>query len=207
MDFPARRKASAGKPIFFKFYVYFPTRMRDTCVSVASVLPGMWATPRDGAWKLRIRYRQHTITARYGRVENVVNAFELRTKCEGAWTYRNEHFSQYWETIYQYWEIKMISRYCKILYGFILMSEIIYRYCKLLSDIGNYFPKSWNTVDMSFWRPWLLYWHDLTLIPAWIINQLPDKMVDEIAYTFPNSKGKYIMDVITHPGRKWDNQC
>ena len=55
----ARRKSSAGKPIFCKFCVYFPSRMQGTCVSVASVLRGMRATPGDGAWKLRIRCGQH----------------------------------------------------------------------------------------------------------------------------------------------------
>ena len=40
----------------------------------------------------------------------------------------------------------MISRY----YKKTLISEIIYRYLKLRSDIGDYFPKSWNTGQMSF---------------------------------------------------------
>ena len=51
MDFPARRKSSAGKPIFCKFY--FPSRMQGTCVSVASVLRSMRATPgllRASCW-------------------------------------------------------------------------------------------------------------------------------------------------------------
>ena len=40
--FSSTQKNSAGKPIFYKFCVYFPSRMRGTCVSVASVPhPGM----------------------------------------------------------------------------------------------------------------------------------------------------------------------
>ena len=50
MDFPSRRKNSAGKPILCKFCVYLPSRMRGTCVSVSSVLPSMHATPGDDAW-------------------------------------------------------------------------------------------------------------------------------------------------------------
>ena len=115
MDFPAHRKRSAGKSIFCKFCLYFPSRMRGTCVFVVNVIRGMRATPGDGPWKLRIRYGQHTCTARYGRVNSVVNARELRARCDGTWTYDMNVFSEYQETIYQYWEIKMISRYCKTL--------------------------------------------------------------------------------------------
>ena len=89
MDFPARRKSSAGKPIFWKFCVYFRGRMQGTCGSVVSVLLGMRATLRDGAWKLCIRYRQHTCTARYRHVNSVVNARELHARCKGTWTYKN----------------------------------------------------------------------------------------------------------------------
>ena len=145
MDFPTHRKSSVGKPIFWKFCAYFPSRIRGTCVSVVGVLRGMRATPGDGEWKLCVRFEQHTCTARYGRVISVVNARELRARCEGTWTYKNERFSRYWETIYQYWGIKMISRYCKI-------SLRSYWFRKLFIDIvdnfpisANYFPKSWNT--------------------------------------------------------------
>ena len=115
-----------GQTNILKSYVYFPSRMRGTRVSVASVLRGMRGTPGDGVWKLRVRYGQHTCTARYGRVNSVVNVRELRARCEGTWTYKNERFSRYWETIYQCWEIRMISRYCKRLDGF--------------TDVGNYLP-------------------------------------------------------------------
>ena len=126
MDFPARRKSSAGKLIFCKFCVYFPSGILSTCVSVASVLRGMRATPGDGVWKLPVRYGQHTCTARYGRVNSVLNVIELRARCERTWTYENESFYRYWEAIYQYWEIKIISKYCKNLYGF--------------TDVENYLP-------------------------------------------------------------------
>ena len=185
MDFPARRKSSAGKLIFCKFCVYFPSRMRGTCVSVSSVLRGMRATPGDGVWKLRVRYRQHTCTAKYGHVNSVVNVRELRARCEGTWTYKNERFSQYWRTIYQYWEIKMINRYCKNLYGF---TDVIFILLKLFTDIRNYFPIS-VIISLSreildkypFDVPGPLYWRGLTLIPAWISNHMSGKMWDEIA--------------------------
>ena len=71
----------------------------------------------------------------------------------------------------------------------LLMSE-------LFTDIGNYFPIS---VIISVNReildkcpfdvPGPLYWYGSTLIPAWMINHMPGKMWDEIAHTFPNSKG------------------
>ena len=142
MDFPARRKSFMGKPMFCKFCMYFPCRMQGTCGSVAGVLYGMHATPGDGAWKLRTWYGQHTCTARYGHLNSVVNARELRARCEGMWTYKNEWFF-FWQ-----WQIirksKWFSDIAKTFMD-LLMSEIIYRYWKLLFDIGNYFPKSSNT--------------------------------------------------------------
>ena len=121
-----------------------------------------------------------------GRVNSVVNAMELHARCEGRWTYKNECFSRYQETIYQYWEIKMISilisRYCKNFYGF--------------TDVGTYLPilviisLNHEILDKCpFDFTGLLYWHGLTLIPAWISNHMPGSMWDEIAYTFPNVKG------------------
>ena len=143
MDFPARRKSSADNPIFCNFCVCFPSEMRGTCVSVASVLRGKRAIPGDGAWNLRIRYGQHTCTARYGRVNSVLNARELRKRCEGTWTCENEISSRNRDTIYQYWEIKVFPDIAKTFMN-LLISEIIYRNWNSFSDIGNYFPKSWN---------------------------------------------------------------
>ena len=128
-------------------------------------------------------------TARYGRVNSVVNARDLCARCEGTWTYKNGRFCRCRETVYQYWEIKMISRYCK--------KPIWIYWCrKLFADIGNYFPIS---VIISVNReildkcpfdvPAPLYWHGLTLIPTWIRNHMPGKMWDGTADTFPNSKG------------------
>ena len=145
MDFPAHRKSSVSKLIFCKFCVYFSSRMRGIWVYVASVLRDMRATPGDGAWMLRVIYGQHTCIARYGRVNSVVNLRELRARCEGTWTYKNERF------------IPDIGKKLSVLgnqndfqilqktFGDLLMSEIIYRYWKLLFHIGYYFPKSWNT--------------------------------------------------------------
>ena len=134
IDFPARRKVSAGKPIISKFCVYFPSRMRGTCVSVASVLRGVRVTTENGAWKLRIRYGQHTCTARYGRANKVVKARQLRARCEGTWTYEKERFFRYRETIHQCCEIEMITGCCKNLFWFtdfgncLAILEINFRY-------------------------------------------------------------------------------
>ena len=60
-----------------------------------------------------------------------------------------------------------------------------------------------------------LYWHSLTLLPAWINNYLRSKVCDEITYPFPNFNGAtvevwkwisnfipcFIIDVITYPCR------
>ena len=54
---------------------------------------------RDGAWKLRIKYGQHTCTAKYGRVNRVVNTRELCATCEGSWTYKDDCFARYRDTI------------------------------------------------------------------------------------------------------------
>ena len=83
--------------------------------------------------KIRVRYGQYTCTAWCGRVNSVVYARELCASCEGTWIYKNEHFPRYRETIYQYWEMKTISRYCRKLYGF--------------TDAGNYL----RILEMTFW--------------------------------------------------------
>ena len=101
------------------------------CEVLACPLWAFYATCVPQAWKLHVRYGQHMCTVRYGHVNSVVNVRELRTRCKTAWTYKNESFPQYLQAIYQYWEIKMISRYCKNLYGFI--------------DAGNYSPILENT--------------------------------------------------------------
>ena len=69
----------------------------------------------------------------------------------------------------------------------------IYGCRKLFTYIGNYFPilviisPNLEILDKChFSVPDLLYWHGLTLIPAWISNHMPGKIWDEIAYTFPN---------------------
>ena len=141
MYFPTRRKSSAGNPVFCKFCVYFPSRMRGTCVSVASVLLGMRATPGYGAWKLYIRSGQHTCTARYGRMNSVVNARELRARCEGTRTYRNKRFHDIGKQCISIGKSKWFPDIAKKIMD-LVMSEIIYWYWNLFSDIGNYFPRS-----------------------------------------------------------------
>ena len=41
--------------------------------------------------------------------------------------------------------------------------------------------------EMDLWGPF--YWHVLTLIPAWISNNIPCRMWDEITYPFLNFNG------------------
>ena len=52
----------------------------------------------------------------------------------------------------------------------------------------------------------IFYFHELTLIPAWISNHMPSKMWDEIIHPFPNSNGctvevngLVVWDTITYP--------
>ena len=160
--------------------------MRDSCTSVVSVLRGMPATPAHGTRKLRIRYGQHTCTARYGRGNSVINARELCARCNGTCIYKNERYSPISGS---HLSVLINQNYFQILQKTLLISEIIYRYWNLLTDIGNYFPKSWNIGQMSFDVPEPLYWHCLTLIRAWISNHVPGKTWDEISHTYPNSKG------------------
>ena len=160
IDFPACRKSSMGKPTFCKFCVYFPSRIRGTCMSVASVLRGMCATLGDGAWKQHMIYGQHTCTARYGRVNSGNNLSVLGNQNE----------------------FQILQKLD------LLMSEIIYRYKKLFSDISNYLSKSGNTGYIFIWRPWPIYWHSLTLNPEWISNLMTGEMGDEIAYIFQTAK-------------------
>ena len=128
--------------VLCKFCVYLLSQMRDSCTSVASVLRGMPATPAHGTWNLRIRYGQHTCTARYGRVNSVVNAREL-------WIYKNERFSP---ILWNHLSVLINQNDFQILQK-TLLSEIIFRYWKLLSNIGNYFPKSWNTGQIPLTSP------------------------------------------------------
>ena len=92
IDFPESGKISTANRTL-QVCVYLPTRMRDSCTTVASVLRGMPATPAHGTWKLRIRYGQHTCTTWYGRVNSVVNGRELCARCGGTWIYKNGRFS------------------------------------------------------------------------------------------------------------------
>ena len=55
MDFPTRRKNLADRPIFYKFCVYFPHRVRGTCVLVASAPRGIRASAGDGGRTTHIK--------------------------------------------------------------------------------------------------------------------------------------------------------
>ena len=54
----------------------------------------------------------------------------------------------------------------------------------------------WTYVDMLYGALWWLlmplYKHVLTLIPAWISNDMPSKVLDEITHPFPNFNGRLI---------------
>ena len=67
-------------------------------------------------------------------MNSVVNAREL-------WIYKNERFSP---ISGNHLSVLINQNVCdfQILQKTLLISEIIYRYWKLLSNIGNYFPKS-----------------------------------------------------------------
>ena len=164
--------------------------MRGICVSVASILCGLCATAGDGAWKLRITYVQHTCTARNGHMNSVVNARELRARCDGTWTYKNESF------------FRISGNNLSVLgnendFQILRFPLSIYCFRKLFADtcIRNYFLMSVNISlnheildKCPFTSMAPLYWHGLTLFPAWISNHVPGKMWDEIAYTFLNSE-------------------
>ena len=94
MDFPACRKSSVGKPIFYVFCVYFPCWIRGTWLFV-SALYVRRARPEDGTWELRFRYRQHMCIARYQHVNRVWYVREVHARCEGTCPYRNGYFSRY----------------------------------------------------------------------------------------------------------------
>ena len=59
-----------------------------------------------------------------------------------------------------------------------------------------------NSVPVIISGPF--YWHRLTLIPAWIGNDMSDKTQDEITYQFPNFNGaavevwEWICNIIQH---------
>ena len=154
---------------------------------------------------LRARYGQNTCTARYECVNNVVNARRLRPRWEATLTYNNGRFSnigkQFISTGKSTWFPDIAKTFPDL-----LMTEIIYHFWKLLSDIGNYFLNREIRDKCLFEVPGPLYWHGLTLIPARIINHLPGIMWDEISYTFPNPKvlngtveiRKWIINFILH---------
>ena len=94
---------------------------------------------------------------------------------------------------------------------------------EILAFISNVFTQEYpchhglgmNQLICIFWCWHLgsLYWHGLTLIPAWLSNHTPNKVWDEIVYPFPNFNGAtievwewirnstphFIMGVITSP--------
>ena len=174
--FSSKQENFCGKP----YFASFACTSRVECEIPARLLRVFYVR------KLRIRCGQHTCTARYGHVNSVVNARELCARCEETWMYKNERF---YPILGNHLSVLINQNDFQILQKTLLISEIIYRYWKLLSDIGNYFPKSWNTGQMSFDVPDPLYWHCLTLIRAWISNHVPGFTWDELSHMSPNSKG------------------
>ena len=49
---------------------------------------------------------------------------------------------------------------------------------------------------------WPFNWQGLTLIPAWIINNIHYKVRDEITCPFPNFNGGIVEILFIHPGSK-----
>ena len=131
--FSSKQENFCGQTVLCKFCVYLSSQMRDSCTSVATVLRDMRATPAYGTWKLRIRYGQHTCTARYGRVNSVVNARELCARCEGAWIHKNERFFP---------RHRENNLSVLINQNDFQILQIPYWFQKLFTDIGNYFPIS-----------------------------------------------------------------
>ena len=118
-----------GKLISCNFCVYFPSRMQGTRAFVEC---STWHTWHTREWNLLISYGQDPCTARYGRIYSVVNARELPQDARGHGHMKMKVF-QYGEAVYQ--------NDFQILQKLLWMSEIINRYWKLLSDIGNNFLK------------------------------------------------------------------
>ena len=89
----------------------------------------------------------HTWGEQCGECKGVV------CKMRGTWTCENECFSRYWEFI-SIGKSKWFPDIAKTFMD-LLMSEIIYQYWKLLSNIGNYFPKWWilDKCPLTFLAP------------------------------------------------------
>ena len=102
-----------------------------------------------------------------------------------------------------------------------MSSEKLQPLCLGLNDImvcAHHFSDHRGQPDATsaLSHQWSLYWHGLTLIPAWISNHMLSKVWDEITYPYPNFNGRtvevwewisnfithYIMDVIAYPC--WD---
>ena len=131
--FSSKQENFCGQTVLCKFCVYLSSQMRDSCTSVAAVLRVMRATPAYSTWKLRIRYGQRTCTARYGRVNSMVNARELFARYEGAWiqkkwTFFPRHRENNSSVLINQNDFQIL--------------QIPYWFQKLFTDIGNYFPIS-----------------------------------------------------------------
>ena len=116
------------------------------CLLIASVLRGLRATRGDGAWKLRIRYRQHTCTARHGRVNSVVNARKLYARCEGTWIYKVERFFDMGKQFIGTGKSKCFPDIVK-------KPLCIYWFRKLFAYIVNYIVKYWMNVLLTSLAP------------------------------------------------------
>ena len=67
----------------------------------------------------------------------------------------------------------------------LIKSDFQYQAC---SDQKQLFLQNlWRWLLLSYCGPF--YWHDLTLIPAWISNYIHYKVWDEITYPFLNFNG------------------
>ena len=76
----------------------------------------------------------------------VWNARELRARCEGTWTYKMNVFPDIGKQFIRIGKSKWFPGIAKTFMD-LLMSEFVYRYRKLPSDIGNYFSINREILD------------------------------------------------------------
>ena len=57
------------------------------------------------------------------------------------------------------------------------------------TDTGIFLLFNWSLTPMDSSSP---YYHELTLIPAWISNDMPSKVWDDIIHPFQNLNGTIV---------------
>ena len=155
---------------------------------------------------------QHTCTARYGRVNSVVNAMDLRARCEGRGHIKMNVLPDIGKPLISIGKSKWFPNIAKTFMD-LLMSKIIKRFpMSVIISLNR------EILDICpFDVPGPFYWHGLISIPAWISHHMPGKMggmKSLLRSQTPKvlngtvkirkwiiSSTLYIMVVITHPCR------